>query len=198
MEWPNVNGQPAIVRDYDIQVAATSDFAVPIVNVTVDVTSQDYQQYDIEQHRALYTYGTLYYYRLRARNRTNPTDWSQPGSFRWPLPPLVAPEPLTPFDGATVDASPSLDWAYAGPIGAPFEGDCFHLQLTTDSTFKSGIQERQFITPTLSYSFPGLQPGQYFWRITACNNAGPDPVTCGPFSAIRTFNLATVTPTPTP
>ena len=199
MEWSNV--QSPIVRHYDIQVAATSDFADPIVNVSVDPVSQDYQQYDIEQHRALYTYDVLYYYRLRARNNTNPTSWSPPASFRWPLPPLFAPELRTPSDGATINTGSSFDWAYSGPIGAPFEGDCFHLQISTDSTFVSIVHDRQFFTPDLTYSLPGLQPGQYYWRIAACNNAGPTIPTCGPFSAIRTFNLigsATSTPTPTP
>ncbi len=196
MEWFNV--QSPIVRHYDIQVAATSDFADPIVNVSVDPVSQDYQQYDIEQHRALYTYDVLYYYRLRARNNTNPTSWSPPASFRWPLPPLFAPELRTPSDGTTINTGSSLDWAYSGPIGAPFEGDCFHLQIATDSTFVSIIHDKQFFTPDLTYSLPSLQPGPYYWRIAACNNAGPAIPTCGPFSAIRTFHLATLTPTPTP
>ncbi len=187
MEWPIISG----ATDYDIHIATTSDFAAPvIIDQIVDASVGGYQQYDVEQHRASYTFGTLYYYRVRGRNNSSTTAFSSSRSFRWPSPPSLTPEPTSPSDAETVYSGWMFTWNYADPAGDPFEGDCFHIQIATDAAFAAVAHDTYFFAPTLDYGLPAsLASGTYYWRLAACNNAGPVIPTCGPFSEARSFDL---------
>lgn len=89
---------------------------------------------------------------------------------------LTAPVLQTPADNAVnVTTNPQLTWNDIA------EASSFHTQITTDSTFTTGITNMlPLLLPNTSH---GLQPNtKYFWRVRAA-----DLSTYGSWSQVRSF-----------
>jgi hypothetical protein len=190
IEWHGISN----ARYFDVQIDDNNDFSSPAVNQSVGsgdfIPPEPPQQFPFENYRTSYTFGTLYYYHVRARNNGGAASYGLTHSFRWPAPPSIAPELTTPADGGPLGPGGNFHWTYTGPIGDPFTGDCFRIQISTTPDMFSLMHEMYFFAPDLHYALPAvaLSTGiPYYWRLAACNNAGPAVPTCGPWSVIRSF-----------
>ncbi len=190
IEWHGISN----ARYFDVQIDDNSDFSSPVVNQSVGtgdfIPPEPPQQFPFENYRTSYTFGTLYYYHVRARNNSGAAPYGPTHSFHWPAPPSIAPALTVPADGAPLGPSGSFHWTYAGPIGDPFAGDCFHIQISTTPDMLSLMHDMYFFAPDLHYAMPAVAftPSiPYYWRLAACDNAGPSVPTCGPWTTIRSF-----------
>ncbi|MEM6644756.1 MAG: hypothetical protein AAF730_00740, partial [Bacteroidota bacterium] len=99
---------------------------------------------------------------------TSSGDWSPVWRFTTydPPPPAGPPTLLTPSDNATdVSTNPTFTWSAVANAAS------YQLQVSTNSSFSSGLLTRTPLVPT--FSFTGLSASQtYYWRVRAVNPAG--------------------------
>jgi hypothetical protein len=190
IEWHGISN----ARFFDVQIDDNSDFSSPTVNQSVGtgdfIPPEPSQQFPFEDYRTSYTFGTLYYYHVRARNNGGAAPYGPAHSFRWPSPPPVAPVIAAPADGQVLGTGGNFHWTYAPGAGDPFEGDCFHIQISTTPDMFSLMHEMTFFSPDRHYALPAVAftPDiPYYWRLAGCNNAGPAVPTCGPWTKIQSF-----------
>ncbi|MDX2078265.1 MAG: hypothetical protein SFZ02_17665 [bacterium] len=99
---------------------------------------------------------------------TAPTD-SQQNIFVHelisPLPTPPTPTLLTPTNGSTLmSPSTELTWAVAG------DATFYHVQVATDSTFRTPLYDQDIITTTFPITFS--TSNAYYWRVRAKNANG--------------------------
>lgn len=78
---------------------------------------------------------------------------------------LVAPELLSPPDGATVEAPPLLSWSYPDPACNPFS---FAIDISSDASFSDislGFGTQDYTETSRSWPLPDGQC--YYWRTRA-------------------------------
>jgi len=115
------------------------------------------------------TFGTAYYYRVRAYNTYGISGSSSPITLTTllPPPPSSAPTSATPSNGAIVSGiNLTLQWS---PVST---ATSYTVQLSTSPTFSSYIVNVSGINGT-SYLVNGLSNNtQYYWRVSAENAGG--------------------------
>ena len=147
---------------YTVQLSDDEDFSNLIVDEE-NVPDTSYTVSDLE-------YSKTYYWRVMGHNEAGDSPWSEEWNFTTmdePLEPPVAPELVSPGDGATnVELNPTLIWK------ASETAEYYTLQLSTDSQFTDLIVELENITDT-SYVQGELSENTiYYWRVNASNDAG--------------------------
>lgn len=161
---------------YDVQVATDEGFT----QVTVDQTSLTTLTVTVD----VPTPATTYFWRVRAGNASEQSDWSNTRRFTTiPVQPGTAPTTATPADGATTGSlTPTLTWvALAGAA-------TYDVQLSTQSDFSKSlalIAEATNLNQThYTVAEGALAPAAtYYWRVRGTNSAG-----AGPWSATMRFN----------
>jgi hypothetical protein len=177
-------GVPAVLRwrvadratGYRLQVATSNTFTTGIVVDDSTLT-------DTTSSVSALVGKTTYYWRVSSRNATGNSNFAASRSFVTGLaiPPLTAPA-----DGATGRQEPVLlTWsAVTGATG-------YHVQVSTESGFTSGLVVNDAAVVTTQRSVTGLQASTlYYWRVAA-RDAGGD----GAYSNARTFTTSVASPT---
>ena len=145
---------------YDVVVSANSDFST-------SAWSKNQTTSTSESATGLLS-GTMYYWRVRARNSSGSGDWSS-SSFTTLVPPPSVPTLSSPANSATgVSISPTLSW------GTTPSADSYHVQVADDSRFRSNdIKFEDSNVVGLSVQVSGLSPSTtYYWRVSAKNSGG--------------------------
>ncbi|MCF8294838.1 MAG: hypothetical protein K9I34_02145 [Bacteroidales bacterium] len=105
-------------------------------------------------------YGTTYYWRVRAGNQNDISDWSEVRNFHS----AAVLELFYPMDGANTFTEVNFSWE-------DLEGAThFQVQVDTLASFTSGMTEIYTISGSGVFSLSNLYFGkQYFWRVRAIN-----------------------------
>ena len=147
----------ANATSYEVQVSTDQNFAsTPLINRSGLTTTST----------ALsgLTNGTVYYWRVRARNIAGPSAWSTNNSFTTVL---VAPGLTSPTNGVTnVSKTPTLTWT------AVTGATAYNVQYSTTSGFTTGtILKNVGLATSWTISPALLGRTRYYWRVQALNGA---------------------------
>lgn len=120
LDWLAVTGITLDIT-YEAQLSLTPDFTDAITFPRTDLTSV--QTTDL-------TFGALYFWRVRAFDGANPSEWSETWSFR-----VVWTVSLTsiPSDGSMVYANPTIQWREITGISK------YQFQLDTSYAWHEGV-----------------------------------------------------------
>jgi hypothetical protein len=176
-------GVPALLRwrtsdratGYRVQVATSNTFASGVVLDDSTIT-------DTTKSVSGLSGKTTYYWRVSAKNAVGGSGFATARSF---VTGLDTPVLSTPADGATGRQQPvALSWSpVSGATG-------YHVQVSTESGFSSGLVVDDASVSSTSRSVSGLLPvTMYYWRV-AGRDAGGD----GSYAAARTFTTALAAP----
>jgi hypothetical protein len=106
--------------------------------------------------------GTLYYWRVQAKNAGGVGAWSGLGGFTTIIAALQTPTLTSPANGATGQSlTPILAWSTVSGATA------YHVQVSKSSTFAAILIEDSILT-SASKTLSGLSNStQYYWRVQA-------------------------------
>jgi hypothetical protein len=111
---------------------------------------------------------TTYYWRVCANYGAGTGPYSPTRSFTTVVASPVAPNLLSPIDGA-VNVPTRLTFVWEQSVGA----SSYQLQISTDPSFSTVVMDRSGITAT-SLTLSGLNVSTvYYWRVNANNAGGP-------------------------
>ncbi len=151
-------------ENYDYQIDTSLNFNSALL---IEYTHTDsYSGYNVSLTR----YGQRYYWRVRGRNDSDTSIWSDIWNFKTDYELTDAPILISPGNGSTDISytSISLDWNSVS--GA----DLYTYRVSTDSDFsnivKSGTTSLTDFTVTDLYPYT-----VYYWQIKAENNNGYSP-----------------------
>ncbi len=150
-DWPDAVG----ATSYTIQVALTSTFTTPLVNVAV--TSSTYTQtVDLPPNKLLY-------WHVRSVGPSGTSPWSTLYRFTSANPPTVPVQSL-PASAATVSTAPTLTWVASTSNPVRYE-----VQVATDTLFTNIVASDSNITTTAWTVLPALASTgmTHYWRVRA-------------------------------
>lgn len=129
---------------------------------------------------------TMYFWRVRASNPVDTSEYSAVRRFTTAVFPPSVPVLTSPANGAVVSSlTPTVSWN-------PSENNAvtYHLQVDTAADFpSSSVVDDNSLTAT-SFTLPTLTNCiVYFWRVSATNSAGTSA-----FSSVRSFQAPSVVP----
>jgi hypothetical protein len=110
--------------------------------------------------------------------------------------PPPAPTLAGPADGSTfgtASGAVTLDW---GDVSDPSGIAAYHVQISPNSTFTDNFDAElagwfePWERTSLAAKVPGSTPGTWYWRVQALDGAN----NLGPWSVVRTFNVASSPP----
>ncbi|HOM05689.1 MAG TPA: hypothetical protein PLU67_09380, partial [Candidatus Kapabacteria bacterium] len=156
LEWNAVTG----ATGYVLQVSTDNSFTTTLVNQSVTGTT-----YNVSG----LAYNTVYYWRVKATDGTNESDWSSVWSFTTMMQPLTAVILYMPVDGATnVTLTPTLEWmAVATATG-------YEVEVSTENTFATTVFSGT--TTNLTQTLSGLSYNTtYYWRVRALRGSEQCP-----------------------
>lgn len=170
--WSPVQG----AAKYQIQLARAQDFTGTLINRTIDKVY--YWSYDS------LLYNTTYYWKVRALNPKDTSNWSNVRSFSTiQVPQVKLSYPLNNYNNYSV--KDTLGWAKVpGTV-------LYRLQVSPNEAFDTYILDSAKLNKSNFY-FPILKPGiKYYWRVMAYqgNNMGN-------WSEIRYFTTKPSSPSP--
>jgi hypothetical protein len=139
---------------YSFQLSDDLGFSNLIFDVE-NITEETYQVTGL-------TNGKLYYWRVKAFNTDQYSEWSEPFSFHTYLEPPVLVSPADPtYD---VALATTLDWNAS--VGAGW----YNLEYSTTDDFSDGVMSYTYISET-EQDINGLSYGtQYYWRVQSENS----------------------------
>jgi hypothetical protein len=169
MTWQHVVG----VENYQIQIDTVSDFSKPFTDSLL--TKQNSFNY-VE-----FKENTKYYWRVRAINSKDISDWSDIFYFTTIS---SAPELLYPDDGAVgIALSESVVW------DGQSEMDTYHLQISKSNDFKEFVVNLPTFSDT-KFALKNLDFNTtYFWRVLINYKVGASD-----WSEVRSFTTTFETP----
>lgn len=134
-----------------------------------------------------------YYWRVRAKNSSGTSDWSQVWNFTTII---EAPESTilsSPADQATdIQTTPELLWNSSAGASQ------YQLQLSTASDFASTVLDTTATDTTLTVAQPLSNETAYYWRVKASNAGGESEWTSGwSFITIKSAPSITILENPT-
>lgn len=147
---------------FTLQVALTSNFASPVVNVT-GITDTSYTVSSPLQG------STVHYWRVRAVNASGSSSWTTVRSFTTLLPPPGVTVAL-PADSITAGSFRARWIPVAGATS-------YELDVSADSLFVSFLPGYEDLgLSDTSHVVSGLEPGMlYFYRVRAVHAGGTGP-----------------------
>ncbi len=163
---------------YRLQLALADDFLTTLVDVTLSSSEYIYAKELIDSQ--------TYYWRLSASDGTAWSDWSQTLHF-YTLHPLPAPELIAPdhaFKTNYVSVPPALSWSEV-PGAAHYQ-----IHVSASTLFSTRLINQLTAAGDLSFPFPQLPDGKYYWRVRAVDSVGVK----GAWSQSRSFKVDTLVP----
>jgi len=152
LNWNSVSGATA----YRVQISTNQNFTSFTVNTTSNNTN--YAANNLG-------YFTSYYWRIRAVNSTDSSNFSQVWTFKTKDQPLAQVNLSSPNNNATaVSLNPTLSWtALNGATN-------YDIQVSTSINFSSFVVNQTGVTAT-SYNLTSLNTfTEYYWRVRGKNN----------------------------
>lgn len=145
--------------EYHLQISTDSPFKTLVYN---DSTILDTSRFVTGLH-----YNTTYYWRVRSKNINGSNGFSEVWSFSTIIDLPEVPVLVSPLSASTNQPLlPLLRWNIVD------KATRYHLQVSTDSPFKTVVYEDSTIADT-SRQIVGLKNDtRYYWRIQALNAAG--------------------------
>ncbi|MCX6258291.1 MAG: T9SS type A sorting domain-containing protein [Bacteroidia bacterium] len=164
LDW---NAHPGVFY-YDYQIDTVSSFNSPVLISGFTTAFSEYDMfYDTEQEISGLFFGKTYYWRVRARNNVDASQWTT-----WSFSTLNQLELSSPAQNATVFTGVTIDWL-------AFDGiQYYQYQLDTTSNFnspafktglKAFIMFADSLTDTEAFVDNLYFGSQYFWRVRAIN-----------------------------
>lgn len=171
LDWNNVPG----ATSYDVQLSDDDGFSNLIVDEN-GITSSNYTVSELDN-------GTTYYWRARAKNASETSNWSASWSFTTVgmVPEKVILE--SPADGTTIEVqegetSVQLQW-----FSTSNETLAYELEIATDNAFSQIVYSSELLDTFYVFNDAEIQQ-IYYWRVRAGNEYG-----WGEFSDVWSFNL---------
>jgi hypothetical protein len=153
LTWNSSDG----AATYEIAISDAVDFS-NIIETADELTSTNY---DVTTTLNEYT---TYYWRVKAYNGTQESEWSEEWSFTTKL---TAPTLTTPIDNS-INQSLNPDFAWSENSGASE----YDFRISTDETFASSEHTETVTTNSLSLSSYDLSYNtEYFWQVKATDGA---------------------------
>jgi hypothetical protein len=169
----------ATATGYAVQLATDSNFVTTVVN--------DSSLSAVSLSVGPLTFGTTYYWRVKARNAGGFGAWASFRSFATEAAPTgvpAAPTLSTPAIFATgVARIPTFSWNR--PTGAL----AYQIQVSTAANFATTVADDSTLTATSTSAITLAGSTNYYWRVRAKNTFG-----FGPWAETSTFTTVTVTP----
>jgi hypothetical protein len=155
---------------YHLQVSSLPTFTTTIIN--------DSTMTDTSRSVTGLGFNSTYYWRVRGRNGSEASGWTEVWNFRTAPAPPATPTLTSPPNNSTNQPSTlTLQWGIV--IGAT----SFHVQVAVDSLFATTIVNDSAVAATQRIVTVSLGT-RYYWRVRGRNAGGP-----GAFSA--TWNFTT-------
>lgn len=172
LDWYNVTG----ATSYDVQLSDDNGFSNLIVDKN-GITSSSYTVSELDN-------GTTYYWRARAKNVLETSDWSAVWSFTTIG---IVPEKVileSPADGTTIEVqegetSVKLQWFQTSNEALAYE-----LEIATDEAFSQIVYSSSELSDTFHVFDNAEIQKIYYWRVRGGNEYG-----WGEFSDVWSFNL---------
>ncbi len=166
--------------EYHLQISTDSPFQTLVYNDSTIV--------DTSRYISSLNYNTTYYWRVRAKNVNGSKGFSDVWSFN-----TIMDLPDVPVLASPVSASINQPLLTLLRWNSVSKATRYHLQISTDSPFKTVVYEDSTIADT-SRQIIGLKNNtRYYWRIQAVNAAGSSS-----YSSVWNFSTTTDAPiTPT-
>jgi len=145
---------------YALQICSSPDFKKTEIIYGGDTTATTYVANQLENDAE-------YYWRVRAINATDTSDWSSVWSFRTVIKKPMVPKLESPANNsAKVDTSLVLSWF------SSFGAENYALQVSTSSEFSDSVVFIKGIDTT-NYLVTALgNDSTYYWRVNATNIGG--------------------------
>lgn len=152
LEWNSVEG----ASNYNVELATDSEFS----NVVASEANTAATSYVIPD--GVLNFESTYFWRVKALAEGKSSEWTEPWSFITELAPLLAPELVSPEDGATdLLLAVTFEW------NAVSNASSYGLQVATENTFASPVVDETGISETTYAVAEDLLQGPvtYFWRV---------------------------------
>lgn len=170
LSWDPVN----TATSYEVMTAFDPGFTQFVRDTTVSGTSVT----------MLFASGTMHFWKVRAKNATLTSEWSEMRTFTVRLLSQVPPAPklIYPIDGKIITDPSHLRWT-ASPGASEYRVELaydmnFSSRILSDTTY--AINDTTLLLP----SAPTLPPDTLiYWRVQACTNDGE----CSPWSEVEDF-----------
>jgi hypothetical protein len=172
---PTLSWNPAgAAISYQLQVSTTASFKTTVVN-RGGILETSIKLRDLSRN-------TTHYWRVCANYGAETGPYSSVRSFTTVIASPVAPNLLSPIDGA-VNVSTLATFVWEQSTGA----SSYQLQISTDPSFSTIVIDSSGITAT-SLTVSGLKVSTlYYWRVNASNVGGP-----GEWSSVRSMITSSV------
>lgn len=152
LDWDTVIN----VRHYVVQLSDTISFT--------DIYWSDSLTQSTSTVDSVLDYASTWYWRVRAYNDFDTSDWSAIYTFTVQDPTIAAPTLLTPTNGATGQSqSPTLVWSETD------EADFYNVQLTQYSDFSSVLWNQNTFDTSRLVDMTLLEGTKWYWRARAIN-----------------------------
>jgi photosystem II stability/assembly factor-like uncharacterized protein/alpha-tubulin suppressor-like RCC1 family protein len=147
LSWNEVDN----ASDYVLNLSASSDFSSLLIDES-DITSIEYDVSDLD-------YANTYYWRVKAMNEDDESDWSEVWQFTTRGEPLVAPTVVAP-----ADSSYNLELSYTFSWNEYDNANQYRINISRHPEF-DGIEFDETTTDT-SILIENLDRfSYYFWRV---------------------------------
>ncbi len=157
---PNLRWNPTLgAATYQLQVSTEQSFASLIVDES-SLTGTSRQITDLEN-------GTLYYWRVQARNSIGVSGFSPAWKFTTVAAPPPAPELLAPVNGS-VDQTVPVTFRWHRSAGAT----TYRLEISADPAFQQLVMNDSTLTDSLRLVSLAQPLTTYYWRVLAYNAGG--------------------------
>ncbi len=155
LSWNTAAG----ATSYWLQVATTSDFAVPVVDVSsLTATSKEVGPL---------AHGSTYFWRVKATNAGGSSAWSGMWSFTSVIAAPTVPTLASPTDGSgNLPTTVSLSWNQAA--GA----ETYRLQVASAPDFATPVFDDSSLAVTSKEVGPLAHGSVYYWRVKTKNAGG--------------------------
>ena len=166
--WHSVTGAVS----YEFEIVADTDFSALLLDNFSLTDTLTHVTDSILQRE------TIYYWRVRAKDVSETSDWSATRFFETVVSPPPQPQLTSPSDGVIgVSTTPTLQWSGGGTDVA------YRVQVAFDSGFAVPVYDKNGITASSQQVTPALNyDTTYYWRVDATNPGGTSK-----WSATRSF-----------
>jgi hypothetical protein len=171
LEWSPL----MFVSSYTVQVSLDSEFVAPEIVSVLRSNTYQFQP----------AVNGIFFWRVCTTNSAGNGPWSETRRFVVSVPLPTVPSVLTPADGETLLTDAVLA-SWKKTEGA----HTYSLEIARDESFADLIAGIGGIADTFLL-YDSLQNNAYYWRVRGSNIGGQ-----GPWSEVRTFQIALPVPTP--
>ena len=142
------------------------------------------------------TAGLTYYWRARALDGANSSEFSAVAKFEILVPVVIGtPVPISPIEGVTTETTDAVLTVTNATVSGPAGPVRYRFEVASDGGFGSlvAVIEVAASAGNTTSTTVSLPPGDFFWRVKAT-----DGQKSGPWSATQRFTTPAPPPPPSP